>query len=106
MMQLRFAMDPFNQEATRAALIRIAREVAGDPVDATAFLRRFRVIYHHLAATVDGASARNAATLAGPLPVGWSDYAMQGGMPPNPEKLREATAELLDSPDADLADLC
>jgi hypothetical protein len=38
------------------------------------------------------------------MPVGWSDYAMQGGMPPNPEKLREATAELLDATDADLVD--
>ncbi len=43
--------------------------------------------------------------MAGPMPVGWSDYAMQGGMPPNPEKLREATAELLDFTDAGLADL-
>jgi hypothetical protein len=43
--------------------------------------------------------------MAGPVPAGWSDYAMQGGMPPNPAKLREATAELLDSTDAGLADL-
>lgn len=98
-------MDPFDQEATRAALIRIAREVAFDPTEAPAFLRRFRVIYLHLAATVDSASARNAAAIAGPMPVGWSDYAMQGGMPPNPEKLREATVELLDATDAGLADL-
>lgn len=99
-------MDMFGQEASKAALIRIAREVAGDPSDASAFLRRFRVVYLHLSATVDGASARTAASMAGPVPVGWSDYAMQGGMmPANPEKLREATAELLDSTEAGLADL-
>ncbi|MDQ3407390.1 MAG: hypothetical protein M3472_04455 [Chloroflexota bacterium] len=99
-------MDPFDQETPRAALIRIAREVAGDPSDAPRFLRRFRVIYLHLAATVDGASARNAATMAGPVPVGWNEYAMQTGMmPPNPEKLREGTAELLDSTEAGLAEL-
>ncbi len=98
-------MDPFNQEMSRAALIRIAREVAGEPSDATAFLRRFRIAYLHLAATVDGASARTAAMMTGP-PGGWTDYAMQAEMMPrNPEKLRDGATELLDSTEARLADL-
>ena len=98
-------MDPFSHETSRAALIRIAREVAGEPADAAAFLKRFRVVYLHLAATVDGASAQAAAMMPGP-PGGWTDYAMSAGMmPPQPEKLREGAAELLDSTDARLADL-
>jgi hypothetical protein len=99
--QLGYAMDPFTQESSRAALIRIAREVAGDPTDGAAFLRRFRAAYLHLSATVDGASARAAAAMSG-----WTDYPIPADMmPKDPEKLRQSAAQLLASTDETLEEL-
>ena len=98
-------MDPFSQESSRAGLIRIAREVAGDPTDAAGFLRRFRAAYLHLAATVDGASTRAAATMSEAMP-GWSNYAMPADMmPKDPEKLRQSATQLLASTDETLEEL-
>ena len=88
-------MDPFGQESARVALIKIAREVAGDPAVGAEFLKHFRAAYLHLAATVDSATTRADAAMAEGIP-GWANGPMPVEMMSrDPEKMRKSAAELL-----------
>jgi hypothetical protein len=83
------AVDPFGYHAKLIELAdKLARDGAKDPAD---LLRRFRVIYRHLAATVDGSMAELGQGPFGP---------MGPGMPAMPD-----TAKVLQETDAALGQL-
>ena len=77
-------MTPFTDY--RARLIDIAEKLAADgATDNLDFLRRFRVVYRHLLATVDGTATELGFGPFGPMPMEMT------GMRPNVGQLLEST---------------
>jgi hypothetical protein len=75
----------------RAKLIEIAERVASEGAkDNLDFLRRFRLVYRHLVATVDGTAAQLGFGPYGPMPM-----EMPGFRPPDAGKLLAETDEEL-----------
>lgn len=76
----------------RVKLIEIAERIASEKAqDQTDFLRRFRIVYRHLVATVDGSSTMFGMGPFGPMPM---DYP---GMRPDVPKLLGETDQELES---------
>ena len=81
--------------AHRVVLVQLAEQLAGKPgeMDAARFLRRFRAVYQHLAATVESSGANLAAS----APFGAPDPFAR-----NPEELRQRAREWLEQTDGQL----
>lgn len=81
----------------RGQLIRISEAIAGRPgeTDPAEFLRRFRIVYQHLAATVETSLATSGMT-----PFGYPEP-----FPRSPDQIREGVRELLDQTDQGLTKL-